>query len=245
MIEGYRYGFQGQEKDDEVKGEGNSINYKYRMHDPRIGRFFAVDPLAKDYPHNSPYAFSENRVIDGVELEGLEYTSYKRLTEAEKAELPLTSWKDLIVPGSTASETTRILTTLNRNKGEAETATVENVTSEHIFRNDEADAFRHAYFNALNTKYLGEDKAKRIGDAHEELDDEEKKKDEKFEIEMDLHNNEIGRNIAVNNPDATDEELKSLVIEALKNGELLKFKNPEDNKSELIQSTGETVKEDS
>src|SRR5690606_4639049 len=41
----YRYGFQGQEKDDEVKGSGNSINYKYRMHDPRIGRFFAVDPL--------------------------------------------------------------------------------------------------------------------------------------------------------------------------------------------------------
>ncbi|WP_338390349.1 polymorphic toxin type 47 domain-containing protein [Aureibacter tunicatorum] len=49
------------------------MNYKYRMHDPRIGRFFAVDPLTKDYPWNSPYAFSENRVIDGVELEGLEY----------------------------------------------------------------------------------------------------------------------------------------------------------------------------
>ena len=69
----YRYGFQGQEKDDEVKGhEGTSLNYKYRMHDPRIGRFFAVDPLAPRYPHNSPYAFSENRVIDGIELEGLE-----------------------------------------------------------------------------------------------------------------------------------------------------------------------------
>jgi RHS repeat-associated protein len=69
----YRYGFQGQEKDDEVKGEGNSINYKFRMHDPRLGRFFAVDPLASEYPWNSPYAFSENRVIDGVELEGLEF----------------------------------------------------------------------------------------------------------------------------------------------------------------------------
>ena len=68
----YRYGFQGQEQDDEIKGEGNSVNYKYRMHDPRIGRFFAVDPLAPDYPHNSPYAFSENRVIDALELEGLE-----------------------------------------------------------------------------------------------------------------------------------------------------------------------------
>jgi RHS repeat-associated protein len=70
--ESYRYGFQGQERDDEIKGEGNSVNFSYRMHDPRLGRFFAVDPLAYDYPHNSPYAFSENVVIDHVELEGLE-----------------------------------------------------------------------------------------------------------------------------------------------------------------------------
>jgi RHS repeat-associated protein len=68
----YRYGFQGQEKDDKIKGEGNSVNYQYRMHDPRIGRFFAVDPLASKYPWNSPYAFSENKVIAWVELEGLE-----------------------------------------------------------------------------------------------------------------------------------------------------------------------------
>jgi hypothetical protein len=42
------------------------------MHDPRLGRFFAIDPLAASYPHNSPYAFSENIVINAVELEGLE-----------------------------------------------------------------------------------------------------------------------------------------------------------------------------
>ena len=68
----YRYGFQGQEKDSELKGEGLSVNYKYRMHDPRVGRFFNADPLAKSFPWNSPYNFSENRVIDGVEFEGRE-----------------------------------------------------------------------------------------------------------------------------------------------------------------------------
>ena len=68
--DGYRYGFQGQEMDNEIKGEGNSLNYTFRMHDPRIGRFFAVDPLELKFPHNSPYAFSENRVIDCIELEG-------------------------------------------------------------------------------------------------------------------------------------------------------------------------------
>ena len=69
----YRYSFQNQEHDDEVSGEGNSVNYTYRMQDTRLGRFKSIDPLYEDYPWNSTYAFSENRVIDGVELEGLEY----------------------------------------------------------------------------------------------------------------------------------------------------------------------------
>ena len=67
-----RYLFQGQEMDDEVKGDGNSVNFEYRMHDPRLGRFFAVDPLSNSYPWNSPYSFSENEVIHMIELEGLE-----------------------------------------------------------------------------------------------------------------------------------------------------------------------------
>lgn len=68
----YRFGFQGQEGDDEVKGEGNSVEYKYRRHDPRLGRFLIIDPLASKFAYNSPYAFSENRLIDAIELEGLE-----------------------------------------------------------------------------------------------------------------------------------------------------------------------------
>ncbi len=73
----YRYGFQGQEKDSELKGEGLSVNYKYRMHDPRVGRFFAVDPLTAKYPHYTPYSFSGNKVILHLELEGLEEAGSK------------------------------------------------------------------------------------------------------------------------------------------------------------------------
>lgn len=57
------------------------------MHDPRIGRFFAVDPLAADYPYNSPYAFSENNVIAFVELEGLEKAQAIEPLESFKAKL--------------------------------------------------------------------------------------------------------------------------------------------------------------
>jgi len=68
----YRFGFQGMEGDNEVKGQGNSYTTEFRQYDPRIGRFFAIDPLSPDYPWNSPFAFSENVVINSIELEGLE-----------------------------------------------------------------------------------------------------------------------------------------------------------------------------
>jgi hypothetical protein len=45
------------------------------MHDPALGRFMVVDPLAEDYYYNSPYAFSENKVTSHYELEGLEALS--------------------------------------------------------------------------------------------------------------------------------------------------------------------------
>ena len=89
-ISSYRYSFQGQEGDPEIKGKGNSYNYKYRMHDPRLGRFFAVDPLTAKYPHNSPYAFSENRVLDAIELEGLESLSaHDGLVQAVDPQRPI------------------------------------------------------------------------------------------------------------------------------------------------------------
>lgn len=47
------------------------------MHDPRVGRFFAVDPLTAKYPYYTPYSFSGNKVIAFIELEGLEEFSFK------------------------------------------------------------------------------------------------------------------------------------------------------------------------
>ena len=71
----YRYGAQGQEKVDEISGSGNHYEFKFREYDPRLGRFWSIDPLFRKYPWNSGYAFSENRVVDGIDLEGLEFYS--------------------------------------------------------------------------------------------------------------------------------------------------------------------------
>ena len=70
----YRYGYNGKENDNEVKGESNQQDYGFRVYDPRVGRFLSVDPLTQDYPMLTPYQFASNRPIDGVDLDGLEYT---------------------------------------------------------------------------------------------------------------------------------------------------------------------------
>jgi RHS repeat-associated protein len=84
----YPYGFQDQEETNDPFGF-NMIEFKYRMHDPAIGRFIQVDPLAAEYVYNGTYNFSENRVIDGIELEGLEWESIKN-EETGNTKLQLT-----------------------------------------------------------------------------------------------------------------------------------------------------------
>lgn len=65
-----RWKFQGQEHIDDLGLNWDS--FKWRNHQPDIGRFFNIDPLAESFYYNSPYAFSENKVTSHIELEGLE-----------------------------------------------------------------------------------------------------------------------------------------------------------------------------
>ncbi|MFB6455581.1 RHS repeat domain-containing protein [Chitinophaga sp. Hz27] len=68
----YRYGFNGKENDNEVKGIGNQQDYGMRIYDPRIGKFLSVDPLTKDYPWYTPYQFAGNTPIQAIDIDGAE-----------------------------------------------------------------------------------------------------------------------------------------------------------------------------
>jgi len=72
----YRFGFNGKENDDEVKGEGNQQDYGLRIYDPRIGRFLSVDPLTRDCPMLTPYQYASNTPIQAIDLDGLEGVQY-------------------------------------------------------------------------------------------------------------------------------------------------------------------------
>lgn len=58
------------EKDDELKGIGNSYDFGARMLDPRVGRWFAPDKMASRSPDWSPYRFCFDNPLRFVDKDG-------------------------------------------------------------------------------------------------------------------------------------------------------------------------------
>jgi len=75
-LDAHRYGYNGKENDNEVKGEGNSLDYGARIYDPRVGRWLSVDPSGFKYPATSPYMSTEGNPIMLVDPDGREVAAY-------------------------------------------------------------------------------------------------------------------------------------------------------------------------
>jgi hypothetical protein len=91
-----------------------------------------------------------------------------------------------------------------------------NLTVLESAQGNTADAVRHAYWNALNSRIVGREMAAEIGTAHE-MTTGNYAADEA----MDLWNNQVGRAIAAENPGASRGELLQLVTEAVENGRMV------------------------
>ena len=68
----HKFGFNGKENDNLLKGIGAQQDYGMRVYDPRLGKFLSVDPLSKSYPWNSPYSYAEGDPINYIDLDGME-----------------------------------------------------------------------------------------------------------------------------------------------------------------------------
>ncbi len=69
--DGYRYGFNGMEKDDEITGtEGSHLDFGARVYDSRVGRFLSNDPRESDYPYQSTYVYAANSPILFIDENG-------------------------------------------------------------------------------------------------------------------------------------------------------------------------------
>ncbi len=81
------------------------------------------------------------------------------------------------------------------------------------------DAFRHAYWNALNVKSVGVTKARDFANAHES---ETKDGNDKT---MDLRNNVLGRNIAKSNINSSISTIKNKIISDINKGRMHRLYN--------------------
>lgn len=70
MTDKYKYGYLGQERQDELGL--NWHTYRYRNADPALGRFFGIDPVSEEYMSISTYQFAHNNPVWKIEIEGLE-----------------------------------------------------------------------------------------------------------------------------------------------------------------------------
>jgi len=73
----YRFGFDGMEKDDEIKSSGNSYDFGARIYDSRLGRWLSVDPLAAKHPDISPYVYCANNPIRYIDPDGRDWVEGK------------------------------------------------------------------------------------------------------------------------------------------------------------------------
>jgi RHS repeat-associated protein len=76
----YRYGFNSKEKSDEIKGDGNSVDFGARIYDTRLGRWLSTDPLQAKFPDQTPYHFVTNNPINVIDYNGKDTIRFTRST---------------------------------------------------------------------------------------------------------------------------------------------------------------------
>ncbi len=70
-ISGYKFAFQGKEKDDEIKGNGDSYDFGARIYDPWVGRWLSIDPLGETTPQRTPYNGMGNNPVLSIDPTGM------------------------------------------------------------------------------------------------------------------------------------------------------------------------------
>ena len=70
----YVYGFQNMERDDEIKGSGNSYTTTFRQYDPRLGKWLSTDPVT--HAQFSPYSAFDNNPIYWIDPLGANAGDY-------------------------------------------------------------------------------------------------------------------------------------------------------------------------
>ena len=146
----------------------NVHEWRYRMSDPSTGRFWQIDPLAEDFMYNSTYAFQENKLGSGIELEGLETESWddllmdglengepdgsKKTPEGATVDTPLTSAAGAVFGFFGAIHNGAVNVLASGISSIMGTAEAENVLSDSEFNTAVAEGDENAFYAGLEVE---------------------------------------------------------------------------------------------
>jgi RHS repeat-associated protein len=82
-----RVGFNSKENDNEVKGNGNSLDFGARIYDSRLGRWWGIDQMTGKHPGFSPYNFVQNNPMVAIDPDGRDIFVVIQNAKTGKAEV--------------------------------------------------------------------------------------------------------------------------------------------------------------
>ena len=92
----YRFGFNGKEKDNELKREGNSYDFGARIYDSRICIWPSTDPKLAKYAGFSPYNFCLDNPIISIDIDGKDIFIIVANNDTKKAEIQKVNAENII-----------------------------------------------------------------------------------------------------------------------------------------------------
>jgi hypothetical protein len=206
----------------------NWYHYGFRVYDPAIGRFPSLDPISDRFPHVSPYNYAENEPVGSIDLWGLQ----RWMVNGRERTSPPTSF----IQNGTTVATSMVHPVAASRVGSAERggviiSSVSGRIARHVAGNGnmsvgigtERNAFRHALWSSAITSEFGAETAQDLTNAHEGVGiaatsaiDFTRAFEGNLDLAdniVDLLNNEIGREIGLNNEGANMLELADQVLE--------------------------------
>jgi RHS repeat-associated protein len=225
--------FTSQELDEET----GLYYFGARYLDPKTSRWLSVDPLGAGLMNPNRkgfsmiesmnwYSYCSNNPVNYVDPSGKDniFAQYRSFfTEREREELR----EHRLSPARIAYISKRALDQAYK------------VGAQQGWASGEAhqgriDAFRHAYWNALLAKAFGVENAAFVTDLHEE-----EHPNAQLEMQMDLNNNQFGRDIVEEDPKISNEEIQQKILDEIESGtEILYFEDYQEGSSAENLTTG-------
>jgi RHS repeat-associated protein len=223
-----RYTFSGKEK--QTIAGLNYLDFGARMLDAEIGRWFVIDPLAEKYYSVSPYVYCVNNPIKYIDPDGnfpvfpillLKATGYFLEKFGSNANVRTAGYA-VNHPINAARTGTADIPSFGISKIASNFQV--NLVNEAGFNagdGNQGNAYRHALWQSMLTRDLGENQATRIGNAHEDnlpanINQRNFDNIEAADQMVDFLNNSIGREIGTRNKRAPNRGLAEAVLNEYK-----------------------------